>query len=590
VCVENEIPFLLQFLFGQAAGLAHRDASERMLRWCRAMDDWLAERGRKCINRTYRRSKTAWKRLLSHCGKPPWEITPADIHQHIEWMEASGYAPSTINTELGVLSRFYDWCAQGDIDPGCGLAFNPLAQVPKPKRVNYSHTKVLSRAEVRALLAILKRDQSILGQRDYAFFLARLTQGVPTKKLLQLQWGQVECRADGVWLRWGGDQSPSRCPPELWDAVQAFLGAAGRVDSIQPEGYIFAPLRDPLNHEPSGLAADWIETRHVGHDSLLAYLKMYGRLVGIPEAKLTLMALRHTAVLLRREAGDNLEQIQAFLGTRALPRVTRDYLNHLPPLLAGDVLTGEDTAPGDKDHPAEQQPPLPERVSHRYKPGERLIHGFYAHKQPEDEVAAVLAEDIQGMGEEIEGLRMLSRRLIAAQSKAGTSEQVARLGDAYTQAAARQAQISKAERQREECSEDDQWVNEWMTVMDEFAAEADSAESDADGEDDDGELPSEEFWRMVAEADPEMQAASTRLTEEIASTRLVLRRLYPLAIETEDEQTLVRYTDKYGQSCIRLMHLLKAEQGARGRAAEMLREMIDETILEVNKEFGLDLG
>ena len=95
---------------------------------------------------------------------------------------------------------------------------------------------------------------------------------------------------------------------------------------------------------------------------------------------------------------------------------------------------------------------------------------------------------------------------------------------------------------------------------------------------------------MVAEADPEMQAASTRLTEEIASTRLVLRRLYPLAMETEDEQTLVRYTEKYGQSCIRLMHLLKAEQGARGRAAEMLREMIDETILEVNKEFGLDLG
>ena len=63
----------------------------------------------------------------------------------------------------------------------------------------------------------------------------------------------------------------------------------------------------------------------------------------------------------------------------------------------------------------------------------------------------MLAEGIQGMGAEIEGLRMLSRRLIAAQSKAGTSEQVARLGDAYTQAAARQAQISKAEREREEC-------------------------------------------------------------------------------------------------------------------------------------------
>ena len=110
------------------------------------------------------------------------------------------------------------------------------------------------------------------------------------------------------------------------------------------------------------------------------------------------------------------------------------------------------------------------------------------------------------------------------------------------------------------------------------------------GASDDEEPPSEEFWRDFEQSDPEVQAASKRLMEEIASTRLVLRRLFGLAMETEQPKTLVGYADKYGQGCIRLSQLLKAEQGEQGHAAQVLREMIDEVIVEVNKEFGLDLG
>ena len=95
---------------------------------------------------------------------------------------------------------------------------------------------------------------------------------------------------------------------------------------------------------------------------------------------------------------------------------------------------------------------------------------------------------------------------------------------------------------------------------------------------------------MFAERDPEMSAASARLTEEIASTRLVLRRLYNLAMETRDAEALMRYTEKYGQGCTRLARLLKAEKDMQGRAADMLMQEINELILELNREFGLDLG
>jgi hypothetical protein len=103
------------------------------------------------------------------------------------------------------------------------------------------------------------------------------------------------------------------------------------------------------------------------------------------------------------------------------------------------------------------------------------------------------------------------------------------------------------------------------------------------------ELPSEEFWRTLEEGDPERQAASKRLTGEIATLRLVLRQLFKLAMETEEVNALVHYTDLYGRGCMRLLNLLKAEKGTVSRAAEKLMEMRDQAIAEVCAEFGLDL-
>jgi len=41
---ESKTPMMLTFMFGEAAKVAQRGASERLLRWCRAYDEWLAER------------------------------------------------------------------------------------------------------------------------------------------------------------------------------------------------------------------------------------------------------------------------------------------------------------------------------------------------------------------------------------------------------------------------------------------------------------------------------------------------------------------------------------------------------------------
>lgn len=583
---QNDTPFLLQFIFGEAAALARQGASERLLRWCQAMDDWLAERQRVNVDRTYKESINAWKRLLSQYPKPPGEITPADIRQHMDWLQAQGYASSSITGELSILSRFYVWCDQHHVDPACGQGFNPLAEVPRPKVVGYAKAKVLSRAEVRALLAILKRDQSNLGRRDYAFFLARLMLGVKLKTLQHLQWGQIEQDQAGTWLRWRADKAPAPCPPEVSDALHAYLKASGRMHSIRPHDYIFAPLRDALKRELNGQPQAWNEARCLTNEPIRDSLKLYGKLAGIPEEKLTLQALRHTAVLLRQEAGDSLEQLQAFLGTNAQPKATKDYLRQLPPLPRDEYLPADEERPREKLHPRDGtlEPPLPVRKPRISRPGENLTHGLYAQKQPPEELQAVLAEDIAGMQDEFVGLRILSRKLLEALNQAEISDEVARLGDAYTLAADRLRKLTLTAQQLDAPDEKDEALEEILARVDSVSAQNEVAA------DDNGELPSEEFRRTAAQDDLEMQAGSTRLTEEIASTRLVLRRLYDQAMETQDVKVLVRYTNLYSISCTRLARLLRAEKGVRSQRADSLKEIFDKVILEVNKEFGLDLG
>jgi hypothetical protein len=87
-----------------------------------------------------------------------------------------------------------------------------------------------------------------------------------------------------------------------------------------------------------------------------------------------------------------------------------------------------------------------------------------------------------------------------------------------------------------------------------------------------------------------MFSESAALVHQGASLRLVLRRAFALASEAHTVREQVRYTDIYGQGCVRLVRLLKAERAAQGRLADYLREEIDQAILEVNAEFGLDLG
>ncbi|HEX6304509.1 MAG TPA: hypothetical protein VFZ76_09995 [Anaerolineales bacterium] len=93
-------------------------------------------------------------------------------------------------------------------------------------------------------------------------------------------------------------------------------------------------------------------------------------------------------------------------------KVSKIFLSALPP-------AGAETS-GLRD--LEKDPPeLPDRKRYVFRSWEGMTHGMWAKRQPPEAVAAVLAESIQGIQDEITGLWIISRELLERQERGSTA-------------------------------------------------------------------------------------------------------------------------------------------------------------------------
>ena len=74
---KNKAPLLLEFLFGESAETAQRGASERLMRWAEAFDEWLEIRRTRFSPNVGEDSHRAWAEFLAFTRKAPWEIREA---------------------------------------------------------------------------------------------------------------------------------------------------------------------------------------------------------------------------------------------------------------------------------------------------------------------------------------------------------------------------------------------------------------------------------------------------------------------------------------------------------------------------------
>ena len=554
---HTDTPLLLTFYFGDSVAQAHHAASRRLKKWSQAFNQWTGALRQDYRQDTLKHALLAWRRLVRQSGKMPWQLTPSVIDQHALWLKQEGFAVSTVNASLGFIAAFYQWCADHRVDSACPPGFNPAQATSRTSLPRYAGVSMWSLQELDALLDLLHRDSSPLGKRDYAFFLARINLGVPLKSLQRLTWGQVGQDGDGACVKWRIEGQCVRLPNPVWHAITDYLTLSGRLEGMSAEKVVFAPQVQPVTASSGVRAQDWLEYQPISSSALLSSLKLYGRQLGLPTSKLTLIALRRTAIRLRVDQGESLQGMQIFMDTREKIKSTKYRLARLPGLPGDDPYSGLV-----QGTPA----PLPLRHTTLLVGDEGTIHGFYARRVDQQAVSAILAENIHGMRQEIACLRTLMRLLLECDGDQ------ARVMEAYSQATQRLSSLVLA-REQAHTHQQDITAEEVLSRLDEYEiANGRPLISPGVREDALGcSSPGGEAFGLV--------------TEEIATVRLLLRNVYGKAYQAVDMGELLHLLNLYGLGSIRLARLLKlVDTDSSARLERYMQEAIDEAIRQVHQE------
>ena len=276
------------------------------------------------------------KAFFTIVGKDPLEVTSADVLDFVAAQRGdrtvvrlgdreSGLSARTIARRLASVSGFYAYVvARGDT----ALGVNPVprglstrrrgssrkAQMVPLVRVPKTLPKILSPAEVTALLAALRR------ARDRAMVEAMVLGGLRRCEVLGLRLGDLQVAERRVFIAEGkgGHQRVVPISDRFFTSVGDYL------DLERPDGRtdrLFVVLKGPRRGQPLSAA---------GLDEILAGAR---RRAGLERG--TCHELRHTCLTRLREAGMALEALQAQAGHRSIES-TRVYLH-----LTNDWLAGE---------------------------------------------------------------------------------------------------------------------------------------------------------------------------------------------------------------------------------------------------------
>jgi integrase/recombinase XerC len=295
-------------------------------RWDEAYRLWLDGLGSAHTRRAY---DLAVRECVLMCEAQPWEIGRADVAGWVQDLRGRGLADTTISQRLAAVSSFFRFTCEDftEVD-GEGVErplhnINPAAGKSLRPRVSpYGKAGYLAADQARRLLAGIHRD-SLHGLQDFALFSGYLFTArrntewrtAQVERFVQLG-ERVRYRFDGKGKR---DQVVDVAPP-VWEAVRAYQEGAG-----QGAGYVFRALSARALNLPTVDAAKWDREQPISAYEVGRRLKRYGRLAGLRIDNLHVHTLRHTAAMLRREAGDDVQEISEFLGHSSLA-ITQIYL------------------------------------------------------------------------------------------------------------------------------------------------------------------------------------------------------------------------------------------------------------------------
>jgi len=281
--------------------------------WERALYAFLVEKQRRSGSR---RTVESYSRMLQdffgRSGTPPGQVQPPEVLAWAHGIGASGREPSavTIGARIACVSSFFRFLIRMDV-----VLSNPCDVLERPK-INPSPPRGLSAEEVRRLLEAVPETKS--GLRDQAIILTLVLTGRRRSEVLNLTAGDIE-PGEPPFYRYrgkGGKRGRRELPQPAYEAtVRALSGFGRELAHMAPTDSLWPPVGE---HGGDG--------RGVTSGTFYGNFRRYLIRAGLPSAGIHI--LRHTAAKLRRDAGEPIEAVSAFLDHSSLG-VTTTYLRRL---------------------------------------------------------------------------------------------------------------------------------------------------------------------------------------------------------------------------------------------------------------------
>jgi site-specific recombinase XerD len=278
--------------------------------WDQALYAFLVEKGNRSGSR---RTVESYSRMLwpffADLGKTPERVKPADVLAWVHGIGKSGRTPSatTIGARIACLSSFYRFLIRMGL-----VVANPTDAVERPRSIP-SPARGYSADDVRRLLAVVP--DTIAGRRDRAILLTLVLTGRRRAEVVGLRAGDLSLEGETAFYRYrgkGGKRGRRELPHPAYEAICATLADAGKEVATM----------DPAE----SLWQAGARSAGVTSGTFYARFRRYLKLAGL--APTGIHVLRHTAAKLRRDAGESIEAISAFLDHSSLA-VTSVYLRRL---------------------------------------------------------------------------------------------------------------------------------------------------------------------------------------------------------------------------------------------------------------------
>jgi integrase len=228
-------------------------------------------------------------------------------------------SPKSIGNAIAVLSSYYRKATaypiyQGGVEAMLYDRVNPFNAVSRPKFEILFEREGMSSDETNRVLSVIPTTPQ--GAMHFALLTAYALTGRRNSEVRTAKFGDFQVDADGkVWQTWRGkhhvDGKKDEVSPEVWTAITDYLTAAGRIETIRDDDYIFVAASDCAKRFGH---ADWEPgTKPIGISEVNRIFQMYLRLAKV-KGKYCIHSMRHGLAEQMLDEGARLDEVQRQLG------------------------------------------------------------------------------------------------------------------------------------------------------------------------------------------------------------------------------------------------------------------------------------